>query len=167
MDKTSSKKPAKSKLTNVILNVSIIILFLVCGYLVYSTVGKTFSSRNDTPKNITDTTSTITKQPNLTVQLDVRNGTGEDGVAKLFADYLRDMGYDVVEMGNYVTEDQDKSLILDRTGNTKNCTKVASVLGISEKNVIQQINDELYLDATVVIGKDYKELTPYLKKKTN
>ena len=167
MEKTSSQKPKKSKLTNVILNVSILILFVVCGYLIYSIAGKTLSSKNETPKNITDTTSTVTKQPNLTVQLDVRNGTGEDGVAKLFADYLRDQGYDVVEMGNYVTEDQDKSLILDRTGNTKNCSKVASVLGISDKNVIQQINNELYLDATVVIGKDYKELTPYLKKKTN
>lgn len=167
MEKTSSQKPKKSKLTNVILNVSIIILFVVCGYLIYSIAGKTLSSKNESSNKITDTTSAVTKQPNLTVQLDVRNGTGEDGVAKLFADYLRDQGYDVVEMGNYVTEDQDKSLILDRTGNTKNCTKVASVLGISDKNVIQQINDELYLDATVVIGKDYKELTPYLKKKTN
>lgn len=123
------------------------------------------SSNNRKPVQITDTTNNLTNQPNLTMQLDVRNGTGEDGIAKLFTDYLREKGFDVVEMGNYNNEDQDKSLILDRKGNKQNCKKIANALGVSEKNVIQQINKELLIDATVVIGKDYKELTPYLKKK--
>lgn len=89
-------------------------MLLVCGYLVFSIVSKSVSSKNKKPVEITDTTNKITNQPNLTMQLDVRNGTGEDGVAKLFTDFLREKGFDVVEMGNFNTEDQEKSLILDR-----------------------------------------------------
>ena len=155
----------KKKVTNVVLNVSILILIIVCGYLVFSIVIKTFSSSERKPVQITDTTDKITNQPNLTMQLDVRNGTGEDGIAKLFTDYLREKGFDVVEMGNYDTDDQEKSLVLDRKGNKQNCKKIAQTLGVSDKNVIQQINKDLLIDATVVIGKDYKELSPYLKKK--
>jgi hypothetical protein len=38
---------------------------------------------------------------------------------------------------------------------------VAYALGISEKNVIQQISPDYYLDVSVVIGKDYNDLKPY------
>ena len=167
MAKTGPKDSSKKKITNAVLNFSILALLLVCGYLVFSIVSKSVSSKNKKPVEITDTTNKITNQPNLTMQLDVRNGTGEDGVAKLFTDFLREKGFDVVEMGNFNTEEQEKSLILDRKGNKQNCKKIATALGISDKNVIQQINKELLIDATVVIGKDYKELTPFLKKKTN
>lgn len=158
-------KGSKKKVTNIVLNVSILTLIIVCGYLIFSIAIKTFSSKERKPVEITDTTNKVTNQPNLTMQLDVRNGTGEDGIAKLFTDYLRENGFDVVEMGNYNTEDQEKSLILDRKGSKQNCKKIAQVLGVSDKNVIQQINKDLLIDATVVIGKDYKELSPYLKKK--
>jgi hypothetical protein len=156
---------SRKKVTNVVLNVSILALIIVCGYLIFSIAIKTFSSNDRNPVQITDTTDKVTNQPNLTMQLDVRNGTGEDGIAKMFTDYLREKGFDVVEMGNYNTDDQEKSLVLDRKGNKQNCKKIAQALGVSDKNVIQQINKDLLIDATVVIGKDYKELSPYLKKK--
>lgn len=165
MAKTSPEGNNRKKVTNIVLNISILILFIVCGYLVYNIINKTMSGDKRKPVEITDTSGSVTKQPNLTMQLDVRNGTGEDGVAKLFTDYLREKGYDVVEIGNFETDDQEKTLVLDRKGNSQNCKKIALSLGISDKNVISQINEKLLLDATVVIGKDYKELNPYTKKK--
>ena len=165
MAKTPPKESSRKKVTNTILNISILILFIVCGYLIFNIVNKTISGSKRQPVEITDTSGIVTKQPNLTMQVDVKNGTGEDGVAKLFTDYLRDKGFDVVEIGNYGTEDQEKTLILDRKGNASNCKRIAQSLGISDKNVIPQINEKLLLDATVVIGKDYKELNPYTKKK--
>src|SRR5688572_26977999 len=110
----TNPKDNKKKVTNVVLNVAILALIIVCGYLVFSIAIKTFSSSDRKPVQITDTTDKVTNQPNLTMQLDVRNGTGEDGIAKLFTDYLREKGFDVVEMGNYDTDDQEKSLVLDR-----------------------------------------------------
>ena len=46
----------------------------------------------------------------------------------------------------------------------RNSKRVAQSLGVSEKYVIQQINKNYFLDATVVIGKDYEELNPFKHK---
>ena len=64
-------------------------------------------------------------------------------------------------MGNFATSDIKTSMVIDRTGNTKNAKRVAQNLGIQEKYVIQQVNKNYFLDATVVIGKDYLELNPF------
>lgn len=155
----------KKTILNYSLNVSILLLVAVCGYLLFSLISNSVSSRtNDTGKMEDTVKTTVTNQPNLTIQLDVRNGSGESGVASVFTEYLRLKGFDVVEIGNYTSSDEAKTLIIDRNGNKASCKKVAYSLGISERNIIQQINPSLYLDATVVIGKDYKELKPYLEK---
>lgn len=86
------------------------------------------------------------------------NGCGAAGVAEKFTDYLRKEKFDVVQIGNYISFDIDKSLVIDRTGNMANAEKVAAALGIDKKNVIMQKNDDSFLDVSVVIGKDYKNL---------
>jgi len=94
------------------------------------------------------------------IQIDVLNGCGVAGVASTFTSYLRSRGYDVVEIGNYRTYDVPESIVIDRIGNFENAKKVAYALGIKENNVIQQINHDYFLDATVIIGKDFKKLRP-------
>lgn len=163
MAKATGKEYRKNIL-NYALNVAIILLIGLCSYLVFSLVSKNVSGSKQESQTSVDTGHTVTNQPNLTIQIDVRNGSGESKVASVFTDYLRARGFDVVEMGNYTTNDEAKTLIIDRNGNKANCKKVAYTLGISERNIIQQINPSLYLDATVVIGKDFKELKPYLEK---
>lgn len=157
-------KEYKKNILNYSLNIAIILLVGLCGYLVFSLISKNVSSSKQESRTSIDTGRSVTNQPNLTIQLDVRNGSGESGVASVFTDYLRARGFDVVEMGNYTNTDEAKTLIIDRNGNKVNCKKVAYTLGISERNIIQQINPSLFLDATVVIGKDFKELKPYLEK---
>ncbi|MBK9332472.1 MAG: LytR C-terminal domain-containing protein [Ignavibacteria bacterium] len=145
---------------NYILN-GIIILFLVFViYLGFSFINNSIKSDKKVDV-ITDTAKTLTNQPNLTIQLDVQNGTGENGIAAVFTEYLRKNGVDVVESGNFASDDEERTIIIDRTGDNLKVKRVASILGLSSKNIIQQINNSLYLDVTVVIGKDFKELKPY------
>ena len=92
------------------------------------------------------------------IQVEVLNGCGMLGVADKFTDFLRKEKFDVVQMGNYISFDIDKSLVIDRTGNRANAEKVASALGIDSRNVIMQKNEDAFLDVSVVIGKDYKQL---------
>lgn len=92
------------------------------------------------------------------VQLEVLNGCGVLGVADKFTEYLRKKNFDVVQVGNYISFDIDKTLIIDRTGNVANAEKVAGFLGIDESSIIQQINNDYFLDVTLVIGKDYGQL---------
>lgn len=154
----------KNNIFNYILNGVIIIFLILVAYFGFSLINNSIKS-DKSVKEITDTTKAITNQPNLSIQLDVQNGTGENGIASEFTEYLRNNNIDVVEMGNYKSQDIEKTIIIDRSGDRNKSKKVAFTLGVNERNIIQQINNSLFLDVTVVIGKDYKDLKPYQNKR--
>jgi hypothetical protein len=158
------KPESKKSILNYLLNIVIIILGVLCIYLIFSLVSSTFLNKNKSVKDIKDSTKTVTNQPNLSIQVDVQNGTGENRIGAIFRDYLKKKGYDVVNLDNYKSSDVEKTIIIDRTGDTRKAQRIAEVLGVSGRNIIQQINRDLYLDATIVIGKDYPELKPYTDK---
>lgn len=159
-----------NKFKNYSINILIVIVAVVTIYLLYNFVRHTTNSKPDDLKvqQADSTSNTLTKQPTgKTLQIDVQNGTGVAGIANNFMEYLRAAGFDVVEMGNFSTSDIKTSMVIDRTGNIKNAKRVAQALGISEKYVIQQINKNYFLDATVVIGKDYMDLNPNKQTQNN
>ena len=92
------------------------------------------------------------------------NGCGKSGVAEKLTDYLRAEGFDVVRLGNYRSFEIEKSIIISRNEKIQNAEKVASVVGLSNQNVIQQTNPEYLLDVTFILGKDYKQLIPLQKR---
>ena len=92
------------------------------------------------------------------VQIDVLNGCGVSGTGQRMTSFLRAAGYDVVDMGNYKTFDVKQSLVIDRSGNAEVAKKIAADLGIDPKNVVQQISPEYFVTASVVLGKDFKNL---------
>jgi len=159
------KPDTKKSILNYFLNITIIILGAVCVYLIFSLVTSTFLNKNKSGKDFKDSTkTTVTNQPNLSIQVDVQNGTGENRIGAAFRDYLKKKGYDVVNLDNYKSNDVERTIIIDRTGDTRKAQRIAEVLGVSGRNIIQQINRDLYLDATIVIGKDYQDLKPYTDK---
>lgn len=157
----------KKSILNYSLNITIIILGVVCIYLAYSLISGAISKGNNNNTETADTTKKrITNQPNLSIQIDLLNGTGENRIAAKFRDYLKDKGFDIVDMGNYKSSDVEKTLVIDKTGDISKAKRVAEALGISSRNVIQQINKSQFLDATVIIGKDYTQLKPFLDKQS-
>ena len=159
------REESKKSILNYVLNISIIVFTIICLVLGYSLFKNSLASKQEKPKSITDTLkTTITNQPSKAYQIDVQNGTGENGVAADFRAYLKKKGFDVVEMGNYKNTDVNKTMVIDRTGNKNAAKKVAESLGINEKNIVQQKDTTSFLDATVIIGKDYQELNPYKEK---
>ena len=95
-----------------------------------------------------------------TIQLDVLNGCGLPGAGTSVTAYLRARGFDVVEYRNYRNFDVRESLVIDRGGNRENAEKVAYALGIRKANIIQQINQDYYVDVSVLVGRDYPTLKP-------
>jgi hypothetical protein len=150
---------------NYVLNSIIIVLVIICFIMLYS-VYKNMSGENQNVQKITGDTAVtkITNQPNLTLQLDVQNGTGENGVAAEFRSFLKKKSFDVVEMGNYKNSDEMRTKIINRRGNKAAAEKVADALGVSKKNIIEQRDSTTLLDVTVIIGKDYINLNPYKDK---
>ena len=86
------------------------------------------------------------------------NGCGVSGTGQKMTTFVRGLGYDVVEMGNYKSFNVEESLVIDRSGKIEIAKKLAEQLGIAEKNVVQQISPEYFVTASIVIGKDFQNL---------
>ena len=137
----------------IFLNTVIVILLLVIGYFSYAFISKQIDEPSKSGANAIPTIKRV-------IQLDVLNGSGVKGVASRFTAFLRSGGFDVVEMRNYKTSDVRETIVVDRVGNLETARRVATALGVNKKNVIQQINNDYFVDVSVIIGKDYSELLP-------
>ena len=136
-----------------VLNVTIGLLLLVVAYFAYAVFSRSAASQ----KPVETATSV---KPEKIIQLDVLNGCGVKGIAAKITNALRAGGFDVVEMRNYKTSHIPKTLVVDRVGNMEAARRVAASLGISERNVIQQINPDYFVDVSLIIGDDYQILRP-------
>jgi LytR cell envelope-related transcriptional attenuator len=150
--KPEKNTEAKKSTTNLFLNIIIFFLIIVVTFLSFSIVKKIKSSNNKVVSIENNT------QPIAIIQLEVLNGCGVAGAAEKITDYLRNNHVDVVQMKNYTSFDIDKSLVIDRTGNRPNAEKIADLLGINRKNIVQQVSPDYFLDVSLVIGKDYNQL---------
>jgi len=97
-----------------------------------------------------------------TIQVEVLNGCGITGVAKIFQSLLREHGFDVVNTENYVVNGKviwkvDQTFIIDQIGVTEQAKSIAKALGIPLTNIESRENPAAIYDISVVVGKDYKK----------
>ena len=91
------------------------------------------------------------------VRVDIRNGCRVSGIAGRWKARLRKKKYDVRDTGNY--KSVSRSTVISRISDMSYAYELADKLGISHKNVIQQINRSIVdVDVTLIIGKDYTRL---------
>jgi hypothetical protein len=95
------------------------------------------------------------------LEVEVLDGAGSWRVAQQMTNILRAQGYDVVEMKRNNNEIEERTFILDRSGNLDAARKLAAMLGVSQDKVFQKIDRTRYLDLSVVIGKDYSRLKAF------
>lgn len=142
---------------DIALNVALATLGLVGAALVYGLVAQP----GRTPPSNPDRAAASTNLVGTTIQVEVRNGAGADGLAATMMTYLRDRGFDVVDVGNHANFNVEHTQVIDRTGDLESARRVAQVLGVDEDRVRQDVNPDLYLDASVLIGHDYTTLPPF------
>lgn len=90
------------------------------------------------------------------IRVEVLNGMGERGAARRATRWVREMGYDVVYFGNAGTFGRERTTVIGRTGEEADAREVADSLGVEEITV--EPDPELYLDATIVLGPDWRDL---------
>ena len=100
------------------------------------------------------------------IQVEILNGCGKDGIAKIFETILRENGFDVVNTANYVENGKvnwnvKSSHIVDLSGKVDEAESVAEILGIAKTHVISQNNPKEIYDLRIVIGLDFKDLDSY------
>lgn len=98
------------------------------------------------------------------LQVEVLNGCGVTGVAHQFTDYLRSRKVDVVKTDNYESFNVLKTIVIDRRGSRENALRVAEELGLPDDRVLQEVNEAYLIDATVIIGKDFRQLTGWRRE---
>lgn len=94
------------------------------------------------------------------IQVNVLNASGKQGLAAKVKDFLRNRGFDVVEIGNNDVL-LNRSQVIDRLGDTKSAKEVAYALGINDSLVISQPDSNMYLRASIIIGDDFAALKPF------
>jgi hypothetical protein len=92
------------------------------------------------------------------LEVEVLDGAGNTKVAQYVTNVLRSQGYDVVEMKRNIDGIVERSYVVDCSGNLDAARELATTLGIVQDKVFQKINRNLYLDVTVVVGKDFARL---------
>ena len=147
-----------SRSSNLILNAALIVVLIVAAVLVYSFSQRIASPRPD-PKRLDNPGALLGEF----IQLEVQNGTGVDGLAAELSEYLGDLGFDVVEVGNYGSEVQE-TVIFDRIGNPDAAEQVALALGVDSSRIRAELEPTWFLDASIVIGQDYRRVMPFSER---
>ncbi len=89
-------------------------------------------------------------------RIQVLNGCGGPGSARIVADFLRRKHFDVKNIGNADNWNFPETLIISRTRSTTIAEQVAEAL--DTKNIVLIRTAENLYDVTVIVGPDYREI---------
>lgn len=100
------------------------------------------------------------EKPKEVIQLNILNSTKTSGIADKARTYLRNLGFDVVEIGNF-PENKKQSIVLDRVGDRQAALLAAKAFGIGDSLVYTKKDSTLFLKCTIILGEDYKKLNAF------
>lgn len=102
----------------------------------------------------------VPEEPRV-LQIEVLNGCGVSGVADKYTEFLRSRGFDIVRSDNYESFNVLRTVVIDRRGNIQNAIQIAQTLGLTENRVLQEVNEAYLIDASIIIGKDFRQLSSW------
>ena len=157
--KRLSRSAKKKGFKEQFLTASIWGLSLINITLIASLLSEFFVSPNENTISINEP---VVEPKKVVITVEVLNACGVQGLANDISQFLRKNDFDVVNIGNYKNFDLERTLVFDRGSyNRIYAKKVSKVLGVEDRQVVEQMDNSLQLDVTVIIGKDYKILKVY------
>jgi hypothetical protein len=91
----------------------------------------------------------------LTVALEVLNGTQVTGLAARAANIFRSFGYDIVTIANAEKSDYLKTVVLDRRGELEAARRVAELIKCQRVYTRPEEEVDVSIDVTLILGKDF------------
>lgn len=104
------------------------------------------------------------ESPFSSVEVEVLNGCGVQGLAQQFTDFLRSHGVDVIKTENADRFEYQKTLIIQRNQFVESSYRIAELLDIPKSDTTRMlIQPDLSLetDVSLIIGKDYTRIGPF------
>jgi hypothetical protein len=96
--------------------------------------------------------SRVAAPPGVRIRVQVLNATPTRGLARRATGYLRDRGFDVVDVAT-APQLRDSTLVIDWAGHPEWAQLVARALG--GVAVESRLDSSRYLDVTVLVGRDW------------
>ena len=107
------------------------------------------------------TQSPYEKKTGHKIQIEIWNGCGIPKLANMYEDFLRSEGLDVIKSRNADTFNYLETIILQHRGDKERALELAGIMKIDSDKITQDINEQLFYDLTLIIGKDYIHLESY------
>ncbi len=116
------------------------------------------------PDNMPDlSVSKEVEQQSLNIVVRILNGNGVSGVAYKLREYLLTQGFDVSETTNADHFNYEKTIVYLHTNDYSMSKKLSDKLKIDNNPVLDDRAPNYPCDITIVMGKDYKQLPPFLE----
>jgi anionic cell wall polymer biosynthesis LytR-Cps2A-Psr (LCP) family protein len=91
----------------------------------------------------------------LTVAIEVLNGTSVGGLARRAANVFQSFGYDVVSVANADNADYQKTVVLDRKGRLKVAQRLADLIRCQRVYSRLEDSGDMTIDVTIILGTDF------------
>jgi len=96
------------------------------------------------------------------IQIQIQNGCGLSGIAKVYTNFLRSHGYDVIDYKNAPHFDYDNTQLIIHKKDTVNfINEMVQTLQIKPNSITYNYNNNNIYEMTVIIGHDYNNLNSY------
>ncbi len=100
------------------------------------------------------------------IQVEIQNGCGLKGIAKLYTNFLRGKGYDIISFKNAPHFSYKKTQLVVHQKDTLNfANEIIDILKINSELVDYSYNNNLIHHMTIIIGNDYKQLDSFSEVK--
>ena len=163
--RNTRRKPKKNNLKRLSANLTLgILAVLVFGFLV-SGINRIFFNSGidaDYPNLSTLLTKTsYEKKTGHKIQVEIWNGCGISNLAMMYTDFLRSEGLDVLDSKNADHFNYLETTILHHRGDINRALVLAGIIQIDHSSIVDDKNENLFYDLTLIIGQDYMELPSY------
>ena len=91
----------------------------------------------------------------LTVNVEILNGTSVNGMASRTAQIYRNYGFRISSVKNAERDDYERTVVLDRRGNTEAARRVAELIRCEQIHSSVDDNRDETVDVTIILGKDF------------
>ena len=107
------------------------------------------------------TKTSYEKKTGHKIEVEILNGCGIPKLARMYTEYLRSEGIDVLDSKNADNFDQIETKILHHRGEIERAFALADIMMIDRNRIIEDQNKNLFFDLTLILGKDYNILPSY------
>ena len=153
------------KLRGVILNLGMGILCLFILGFIFSGIDRMFFNHGmDIEKpnmEILFTKTSYEKETGHKIQVEILNGCGIPKLARMYTEYLRSEGFDVIDSKNADNFEYVTTKILHHRGGIERAYDLADIMMFDKNRIIENKNENLFIDLTLILGEDYKDLPSY------